>query len=43
VSFAATILCIASQQVFVVVVAYFVIYSVPKLSDIPSYTVEGIG
>jgi hypothetical protein len=36
VSFAAITLCVASQQVFVVVV-YFVIYSVRKLLDTPSY------
>jgi hypothetical protein len=36
VSFAAITLCVASQRVFVVVV-YFVIYSVRKLLDIPSY------
>jgi hypothetical protein len=38
VSFAAIALCIASQRVFVVVVVYFVIDSVPKLLDTPSYT-----
>jgi hypothetical protein len=39
VSFAAIILCVASQRVFVVVfvVVYFVIDSVWKLSDTPSY------
>jgi hypothetical protein len=36
VNFAAITLCVASQQVFVVVV-YFVIDSVRKLLDIPSY------
>jgi hypothetical protein len=36
VSFAAITLCVPSQRVFVVVV-YFVIDSVRKLSDIPSY------
>jgi hypothetical protein len=36
VSFAAITLCVASQQVFIVVV-YFVIDSVRKLLDIPSY------
>jgi hypothetical protein len=44
VSFAAITLCVASQQVFVVVAAaaaaYFVIDSVRKLLDTPSYTVE---
>jgi hypothetical protein len=39
VSFAAIILCVASQSVFIVVaVIYFVIDSVWKLMDIPSYT-----
>jgi hypothetical protein len=36
VSFAAITLCFATQQVFIVVV-YFVIDSVRKLLDIPSY------
>jgi hypothetical protein len=36
VSFAAIIICVASQQVFVVVVN-FVIDSVRKLLEIPSY------
>jgi len=35
VSFAAITLCVASQQVFIVV--YFVINSVQKLLDTPSY------
>jgi len=35
VSFAAITLCVASQQVFMVVSIYFVIYSVQKLLDIP--------
>jgi hypothetical protein len=35
VSFAAITLCVASQQVFIVVV-YFIIDSVQKLLDIPS-------
>jgi hypothetical protein len=42
VSFAAITLCVASQRVFVVVVivvAYFVIDPVRKLSDTPSYDV----
>jgi uncharacterized protein HemY len=38
VSFAAITLCVASQRVFIVVV-YFVIDSVRKLLDIPSYAV----
>jgi hypothetical protein len=39
VSFAAIILCVASQRVFIVVVAvvYFVVDSVRKLLDTPSY------
>jgi hypothetical protein len=37
VSFAAITLYIASQRVFIVVVVYFVIDSVRKLLDIPSY------
>jgi hypothetical protein len=37
VSFAAIILCVASQQVFIVVVVDFVMDSVPKLLDTPSY------
>jgi hypothetical protein len=36
VSFAVITLCVASQRVFVVLV-YFVIDSVRKLSNIPSY------
>jgi hypothetical protein len=39
VSFAAITLCVASQRVFVVV--YFVIDSVRKLLDIPSYILHG--
>jgi hypothetical protein len=46
VSFAAIILCIASQRVFivvvVVVVVYFVIDSVRKLLDTPSYVISVI-
>jgi hypothetical protein len=38
VSFAATTLCVASQQVFIVVSVYFVIDSVRKLLDTSSYT-----
>jgi hypothetical protein len=38
VSFAAITLCVASQRVFIiVVVAYFVMHSVRKLLDTPSY------
>jgi hypothetical protein len=37
VSFAAVTLCVASQRVFIIVVVYFVIYSVRKLLDTPSY------
>jgi hypothetical protein len=37
VSFTAITLCIASQRVFIVVSVYFVIDSVRKLSDTPSY------
>jgi hypothetical protein len=40
VSFAAIILCVASERVFIVVVVYFVIDSVRKLLDIPSYTLQ---
>jgi hypothetical protein len=40
VSFAAVTLSAASQRVFIVVVAYFVIVSVRKLSDIPSYNID---
>jgi hypothetical protein len=41
VSFAAIALCIASQRVFIVVVVVdFVIDSVRKLLDIPSYTAQ---
>jgi hypothetical protein len=36
-SFAAITLCVASQRVFIVVSIYFVIDSVRKLLDIPSY------
>jgi hypothetical protein len=36
VSFASITLCVASQRVFIAVV-YFVIDSVPKLLDTPSY------
>jgi hypothetical protein len=37
VSFAAITLCVASQRVFIVVSVYFVIESVRKLLDTPSY------
>jgi hypothetical protein len=37
VSFATMTLCLASQQVFIVVVVYFIIDSVQKLLDTPSY------
>jgi hypothetical protein len=37
VSFAAVTLCVASQQVFIVAVAYFFIDSVRKLLVTPSY------
>jgi len=37
VSFAAITLCVASQLVFIIIVVYFVIDSVRKLVDIPSY------
>jgi hypothetical protein len=37
VNFAAITLCVASQQVFIVVGVYFVIDSVLKLLDTPSY------
>jgi len=36
-SFAAITLCVASQRVFIVVSAYFVVYSVRKLLNTPSY------
>jgi hypothetical protein len=39
VSFVAITLCVASEQVFIVVVAYFVIDSVRKLLDTPSYQI----
>jgi hypothetical protein len=41
VSFAAITLCVASQRVFVVVKVYFVIDSVRKVLDTPSYTTRG--
>jgi hypothetical protein len=40
VGFAAIILCVASQLVFIIVLVYFVIDSVGKLLDTPSYVVQ---
>jgi len=40
VSFAAITLCVASQRVFSVVSIYFVVDSVRKLLDTPSYMLE---
>jgi hypothetical protein len=40
VSFAAITLCVVSQRVFIVVSVYFVIDSVRKLLDTPSYSTE---
>jgi hypothetical protein len=40
VSFAAITLCVASQRVFIVVI-YFVIDSVRKILDTPSYVMKG--
>jgi hypothetical protein len=37
VSFAAIILCVASQRVFIIVLACFVIDSIRKLLDTPAY------
>jgi hypothetical protein len=37
VNFATITLCVSSQRMFIVVVAYFVIDSVRKLLNIPSY------
>jgi hypothetical protein len=42
VSFAAITLCVASQRVFVVVFVYFVMDSVRKLLDTPSYALGEI-
>jgi hypothetical protein len=39
-SFAAIILCVASQRVFVVVVVYFAINSVRELLDTPSHVIN---
>jgi hypothetical protein len=36
VSFAAKILCVASQRMFIIIVVYFIIDSVQKLLDTPS-------
>jgi hypothetical protein len=38
VSFVVIALCVVSQPVFIVAVVYFVIDSVRKLLDIPSYS-----
>jgi hypothetical protein len=40
VSFVAVTLCVAFQRVFIIVVVYFVIGSVRKLLDTPSYLVS---
>jgi hypothetical protein len=40
VSFAAITLCVTSQRVFITAVVYFVIDSVRKLFDTPSYVTE---
>jgi len=40
VSFAAIILCVASQRVFIVLVVYFVTDSVRKLLDTTSYVIR---
>jgi len=37
VSFVTITLCVASQRVSIIIVAYFVIYSVRKLLDTPLY------
>jgi hypothetical protein len=37
VSFVAITLCVASERVFIIVVVYFVIDSVRKVLDTPSY------
>jgi len=37
VSFATVTLCVTSQRVFIIVVVYFVIHSVRKRLDTPSY------
>jgi hypothetical protein len=42
-SFATITLCVASQQVFIIVVVYFVIDSVRKLLDTPSYITYAVG
>jgi hypothetical protein len=43
VSFAAITLCVASQRVFIIIVVYFVIDSVRKLLDTPSYKCRVLG
>jgi len=40
VSFASITLCVTSQRVFIVVSLYFVIDSVRKLLDTPSYNLQ---
>jgi hypothetical protein len=42
VSFAAITLCVASQRVIIVLIVYFVIDSVRKLLDTPSYDIFSI-
>jgi hypothetical protein len=42
VSFAAIIVCVASPQVFIVVVIHFLIGSVRKPLDTPSYTLPSL-
>jgi hypothetical protein len=41
VRFADITLCVASQQMFVVVIVYFFIDPVRKLLDTPSYMLQG--
>jgi hypothetical protein len=43
VSFAAVTHCVTSQRVFIVINVYFVIDSVWKFLDTPSYIVDGGG
>jgi hypothetical protein len=43
VSFAAITLCVACQRVFIVVSVYFVIDSIQKVSDTPSYYLRRYG
>jgi hypothetical protein len=40
VSFATITLCVASQRVFIVISVYFIIHSVRKLLDTPSYNAK---